>query len=190
MRYPSSKGKRVRFSGGARTVIDGPFAEPLCPLDKNQSRHTRYRGPQPIFFVGDGSIRPSDADCERQKLSDLNNCFAPGFIIQGLNILPCEDHSAESENRKDVGTDQQEEQGFGHIRLGDRLVLVLLSKEWRHTSLKPCLGLAHLQADLRRKIKFSQMLLEGLWRDSPCCHPANRRKSFRIKRGRRDSNQQ
>src|SRR6266403_1966114 len=24
---PSSKGKRVRFSGGARTVIDGPFAE-------------------------------------------------------------------------------------------------------------------------------------------------------------------
>jgi hypothetical protein len=24
---PSSKGKRVRFSGGKRTVIDGPFAE-------------------------------------------------------------------------------------------------------------------------------------------------------------------
>jgi hypothetical protein len=24
---PSSKGKRVRFSGGSRTVIDGPFAE-------------------------------------------------------------------------------------------------------------------------------------------------------------------
>jgi len=24
---PTSKGKRVRFSGGARTVIDGPFAE-------------------------------------------------------------------------------------------------------------------------------------------------------------------
>jgi hypothetical protein len=24
---PSSKGKRVRFSGGTRTVIDGPFAE-------------------------------------------------------------------------------------------------------------------------------------------------------------------
>jgi hypothetical protein len=25
--HPSSKGKRVRFSGGNRTVIDGPFAE-------------------------------------------------------------------------------------------------------------------------------------------------------------------
>ena len=26
--HPSSKGKRVRFSGTERTVIDGPFAEP------------------------------------------------------------------------------------------------------------------------------------------------------------------
>jgi len=25
--HPSSKGKRVRFSGGKRTVIDGPFTE-------------------------------------------------------------------------------------------------------------------------------------------------------------------
>jgi hypothetical protein len=25
--HPSSKGARVRFSGGTRTVIDGPFAE-------------------------------------------------------------------------------------------------------------------------------------------------------------------
>jgi hypothetical protein len=25
--HPSSKGKRVRFSGGTRTVVDGPFAE-------------------------------------------------------------------------------------------------------------------------------------------------------------------
>src|ERR1700745_2965421 len=25
--HPSSKGKRVRFSGSTRTVIDGPFAE-------------------------------------------------------------------------------------------------------------------------------------------------------------------
>src|SRR5256885_17249778 len=25
--YPSSKGKRVRFSGANRTVVDGPFAE-------------------------------------------------------------------------------------------------------------------------------------------------------------------
>jgi hypothetical protein len=25
--HPSSKGKRVRFSGGNRTVVDGPFAE-------------------------------------------------------------------------------------------------------------------------------------------------------------------
>jgi len=25
--YPSAKGKRVRFSGGKRTVIDGPFTE-------------------------------------------------------------------------------------------------------------------------------------------------------------------
>jgi hypothetical protein len=25
--HPSSKGKRVRFSGGSKTVIDGPFAE-------------------------------------------------------------------------------------------------------------------------------------------------------------------
>ena len=25
--HPTSKGKRVRFSGGERTVIDGPFAE-------------------------------------------------------------------------------------------------------------------------------------------------------------------
>jgi hypothetical protein len=26
--HPSSKGKRVRFSGAKRTVLDGPFAEP------------------------------------------------------------------------------------------------------------------------------------------------------------------
>ncbi len=26
--YPSAGGRRVRFSGGSRTVIDGPFAEP------------------------------------------------------------------------------------------------------------------------------------------------------------------
>ena len=26
--HPSSKGKRVRFDGGQRTVIDGPFGEP------------------------------------------------------------------------------------------------------------------------------------------------------------------
>ncbi len=26
--HPSNKGKRVRFSGGKKTVIDGPFAEP------------------------------------------------------------------------------------------------------------------------------------------------------------------
>jgi hypothetical protein len=25
--HPSSKGKRVRFSGGAKTVLDGPFSE-------------------------------------------------------------------------------------------------------------------------------------------------------------------
>jgi hypothetical protein len=25
--HPSSKGKRVRFSGGKKTVVDGPFAE-------------------------------------------------------------------------------------------------------------------------------------------------------------------
>jgi hypothetical protein len=25
--HPTSKGKRIRFSGGSRTVIDGPFAE-------------------------------------------------------------------------------------------------------------------------------------------------------------------
>lgn len=25
--HPSSKGKRVRFAGGAKTVVDGPFAE-------------------------------------------------------------------------------------------------------------------------------------------------------------------
>jgi hypothetical protein len=25
--HPSSKGKRIRFSGGKRTVVDGPFAE-------------------------------------------------------------------------------------------------------------------------------------------------------------------
>jgi hypothetical protein len=26
--HPSSRGKRVRFEGGRRTVVDGPFAEP------------------------------------------------------------------------------------------------------------------------------------------------------------------
>ena len=25
--HPSSKGKRVRFSGGTKTLVDGPFAE-------------------------------------------------------------------------------------------------------------------------------------------------------------------
>ena len=34
--HPSSKGKRVRFSGGKKTVVDGPFAE-TKELDRRAS---------------------------------------------------------------------------------------------------------------------------------------------------------
>ena len=62
--HPSSKGKRVRFSGSQRTVIDGPFAETkelvagfwvLQVRDMEEAKEWMSRAP---FRDGEIEIRP------------------------------------------------------------------------------------------------------------------------------------
>jgi hypothetical protein len=65
--HPSSKGKRVRFSGDKRTVIDGPFAETkelvagfwLWQVNSmDEAVEWLKRCPNPTGIDGDVEIRP------------------------------------------------------------------------------------------------------------------------------------
>jgi hypothetical protein len=62
---PSSKGWRVRYSGGKRTVIDGPFAESkeliagytlIQVRSRDEAREWARRFPAPFGEHGDGEI--------------------------------------------------------------------------------------------------------------------------------------
>ncbi len=80
--HPSSKGARVRFAGGKRTVIDGPFAETkeliagfwiLECRSKEEALEWAKRSPQP--FRGDCEI-------------ELRQVFAPeDFAYLGDDLL-------------------------------------------------------------------------------------------------------
>ncbi|HVT06835.1 MAG TPA: YciI family protein [Polyangia bacterium] len=93
--HPSSKGARVRFSGGRRTVIDGPFTETkeliagfwiLQCRSKEEALEWAKRSPQP--FRGDCEI-------------ELRQIFAPeDFAYLGDELLKKEaDLRAEVEAR-------------------------------------------------------------------------------------------
>jgi hypothetical protein len=93
--HPSSKGARVRFAGGKRTVIDGPFAETkeliagfwiLQCRSKEEALEWAKRSPQP--FRGDCEI-------------ELRQIFAPeDFGYLGEELLKKEaDLRAELEAR-------------------------------------------------------------------------------------------
>ncbi len=79
---PSAKGARIRFSGGKRTVIDGPFAETkeliagfwiLQVRSKEEALEWAKRAPQP--FKG---------DCELE----LRQIFAPeDFAYAGADVV-------------------------------------------------------------------------------------------------------
>jgi hypothetical protein len=79
---PSSKGARIRFSGGKRTVVDGPFAETkeliagfwiLQVRSKEEALEWAKRSPQP--FKG---------DCELE----LRQIFAPeDFAYAGEDLV-------------------------------------------------------------------------------------------------------
>lgn len=80
--HPSSKGARVRFAGGKRTVIDGPFTETkeliagfwiLQCRSKEEALEWAKRSPQP--FRGDCEI-------------ELRQVFAPeDFAYVGEDLL-------------------------------------------------------------------------------------------------------
>lgn len=65
--HPSSKGKRVRFSGSQRTVVDGPFAETKELIagfwlwqvkDMNEAVEWVKRCPNPMGQESEVEIRP------------------------------------------------------------------------------------------------------------------------------------
>ena len=73
--HPSSKGARVRFSGGKRTVIDGPFAETKELIagywlwqckSKEEAVEWVMRCPNPYNQDGEVEIRQG---CSKQKIS-------------------------------------------------------------------------------------------------------------------------
>lgn len=80
---PSSKGARVRFSGGKRTVVDGPFAETkeliagfwiLQCRSKEEALEWAKRCPQPM---------PGDCELElRQIFSDEDFAYAGQELVQ------------------------------------------------------------------------------------------------------------
>ena len=80
--HPSSKGARVRFAGGKRTVVDGPFAETreliagfwiLQCRSKEEALEWAKRCPQPM---------PGDCEIE------LRQIFAPeDFAYAGEDVL-------------------------------------------------------------------------------------------------------
>lgn len=85
---PSSKGARIRFSGGKRTVIDGPFAETkelvagywiIQVKSKQEAIEWALRVPCPHGEGGDGEV-------EIRQFFELED-FAPGPAIDRAQAL-------------------------------------------------------------------------------------------------------
>ena len=80
--HPSSKGARIKFSGGKRTVIDGPFAETkdliggywiIQVKSKEEALEWAKRAPAPH---GEGQ----DAEIELRQIFELDE-FAPSEAV-------------------------------------------------------------------------------------------------------------
>jgi hypothetical protein len=85
---PSSKGWRIRYQGGARSVIDGPFAETkelvagytlIQVRSRDEAMEWSRRFPAPFGAGVDGEI-------EVRQLYELDD-FAPGESIERLRAL-------------------------------------------------------------------------------------------------------
>jgi hypothetical protein len=88
---PSSKGARVKFSGGKRTVIDGPFAETkeliagywlIQVKSKAEAIEWANRCPNPHGEAAEGEI-------ELRQLFELDD-FAPSEAIEDARQLESE----------------------------------------------------------------------------------------------------
>jgi hypothetical protein len=85
---PSSKGWRIRYQGGARSVIDGPFAETkelvagytlIQVRSRDEAMEWSRRFPAPFGAGVDGEI-------EVRQLYELDD-FAPGESIERWRAL-------------------------------------------------------------------------------------------------------
>lgn len=82
--HPSSKGARVRFSGGKRTVIDGPFAETKelvagYWLIHAKSKEEAIEWAKRVPF--DPAYNASEGEIEVRQLFELED-FEPGQAIE------------------------------------------------------------------------------------------------------------
>jgi hypothetical protein len=85
---PSSKGARIKFSGGKRTIVDGPFAETkeliagywlIQVKSKEEALEWAMRSPAPH---GEGV----EAEIELRQLFELDD-FAPSAAIEDARRL-------------------------------------------------------------------------------------------------------
>ena len=86
--HPSSKGWRVRYSGGKRTVVDGPFAETkelvagytmIAVRSREEAMEWARRFPSPFDEEANGEI-------EVRQLYELDD-FAPGDSVERFREL-------------------------------------------------------------------------------------------------------
>jgi hypothetical protein len=92
--HPSSKGARIKFSGGKRTVIDGPFAETkeliggywiIKVKSKEEALEWAKRAPAPHGENADGEI-------ELRQIFEMDD-FSPSPAIDRARELGKELHS-------------------------------------------------------------------------------------------------
>jgi hypothetical protein len=85
---PSSRGARIRYSGGRRTVIDGPFAETkeliagytlIQVKSREEAMEWARRFPAPFGEDKDGEI-------EIRQLFELED-FAPGDAVERFRAM-------------------------------------------------------------------------------------------------------
>ena len=85
---PSSKGARIKYSGGKRTVIDGPFAETkeliagytlIQVKSRDEAMEWARRFPAPF---GEGK----DGEIEIRQLFELED-FAPGDAVERFRAM-------------------------------------------------------------------------------------------------------
>jgi hypothetical protein len=86
---PTSKGARIKFSGGKRTVIDGPFTEAKeliggFWLIQVKSKEEAIEWAKRVPFEADD--RGEDAEIEIRQMFELDD-FAPGEAIDRARAL-------------------------------------------------------------------------------------------------------
>ena len=86
--HPSSKGARIKYSGGKRTVLDGPFAETkeliagytlIQVKSRAEAMEWARRFPAPFGEAKDGEI-------EIRQLFELED-FAPGDAVERFRAM-------------------------------------------------------------------------------------------------------